>query len=84
MEDQEVESLAARLAMLEILVQGLYVGLFKRRPNPVAAANKHAELIRQRAAENPPVSHIKDAMLMLEEHMNVFFDSVIDQLRGLK
>ena len=84
MKDNEVNMWAIKLATLEILAKSLYVEFFRRQPDPVASANSHAELYRQRAAEKPPLSLSQHEALALEEDMNVFLDELVNTLRRLE
>ena len=79
--DDDTAFLLAKLAIMEVLIRGLYVEHFARLQEPMQAADRRRESYGKGFSGLSDSSMPQQAALQRDEIMNQFFDDVIADLR---
>ena len=79
--DDDTAFLLAKLAIMEVLLRGLYVEHFARLQEPIQAADRRREAYGKGYSGLSDPSIPQQFALQQDEIMNQFFDDVIADLR---
>lgn len=79
--DESIKFLAARIAVLEVLVEKLLIEEFSRAEDPVAAAIAFGEAVQKTEAENRSTTLPQDIALEMSESLMAIIDRVTHRLQ---
>ena len=76
-----IDALICRIAMLEILVEALFIEEFAKHEDPVKAVNAYAEALREAFARKAKETSPPEGAVATSASLDVFLDRVTEKLR---